>query len=190
MSKLYQLLQQDAVILENSIVKVDSFLNHQMNIELFEEIRDQFYEYFKDKKIDKIITCEASGIGIAIMVAQAFRVNVVFAKKDESQILTNNCYTAPVFSYTKNKESVIKIDKRFIQANENILIIDDFLANGEAVAGLINIVQQAHAHVRGIGIVIEKGFQQGGQRLREKGFDLYSLAIIDAIIENQLIMRV
>ncbi len=189
MSKLLELLQQDTIILDNSIVKVDSFLNHQMNIELFEEVRDRFYDYFKDKKIDKIITCEASGIGLAIMVAQAFRVNVVFAKKDESQILSDNCYTAPVFSYTKNKKTTFRIDKRFIQPNENILIIDDFLANGEAVTGLINIVEQAQAHVSGIGIVIEKGFQPGGQMLRNKGLDLYSLIIIDAIENNQLIVR-
>lgn len=189
MSKLLEHLHQDAIILDNSIVKVDSFLNHQMNIEVFEEIRDRFYEYFKHKRIDKIVTCEASGIGIAIMVAQAFRVDVVFAKKEESQILSNDCYTAPVFSYTKNKESVFKVDKRFIQPNQNILIIDDFLANGEAINGLISIVNQAQAHVSGIGVVIEKGFQQGGQKLREKGFDLHSLVIIDMIRNNQLFVR-
>lgn len=189
MEQLKNKINEDGHIIGDSIVKVDSFLNHQLDIQLFEAMGQEFYQHFVHKKVDKIVTCEASGIAIAAITAHFFGCNVVFAKKEVSHTMTNDYYTAPVYSYTKQKESIFRIDRRFIQPDENILIIDDFLANGEATSGLISIVTQAQANVVGIGIAIEKGFQPGGRSLREKGYDVKSLVIIDQIKENQINFR-
>lgn len=189
MNKIEQRVLEEAVIIDDHIVIVDSFLNHQMDVDLIFEMGQLFYDYFKDKQIDRVITCEASGIGIAIIVAHYFKVPMVFAKKNQSLNLKDDLYTSKVFSYTKQKTSSFNIKKEFIKPNENVLIIDDFLANGQAVRGLIEIVNQAKASVAGIGIVIEKGFQPGGQYLRDRDYDVCSLCIIDSIEHNQIKLR-
>lgn len=188
MKLLKEKIRQDALILDNSIIKVDSFLNHQMDIHLFNEMGKTFRDYF-GWGVQKIVTCEASGIGIATIVAQYFGCDVVFAKKEASSLTDDNFHTAPVYSYTKQKESLFRIDKRFINEGDQILIIDDFLANGEALSGMISLVEQAKAQVMGIGVAIEKGFQNGGQMIRERGYNLKSLVIIDEIQNNKLIFR-
>ena len=158
--------------------KVDSFLNHQMDIDLFNKMGEEWKKRFEGKNINKILTIEASGIGIACIVAQHFNVPVVFAKKAKSINLEGEMYTAEVESFThKNKNQVI-VAKKFLNENDHVLLIDDFLANGCALQGLIQIVQSAGATVEGIGIAIEKGFQQGGTIIRNLGFQLESLAIV------------
>lgn len=188
MEQLKQRIIEDAIIINDSVVKVDSFLNHQMDILLFNEMGKAFRQHF-NQTIDKIVTCEASGIGIACIAAQYFDCPVVFAKKETSAILQDNFYKADVYSYTKKKKSVFHIDKRFISKGQNILLIDDFLANGEAMSGLISIVEQAGAKVAGIGVAIEKGFQPGGETLRKLGYDLKSLVIIDEIKDLVITFR-
>lgn len=180
---------QDGVVIDNHIVKVDSFLNQQMDVELVVEIGRLFYERFKNQKIDRVLTCEASGIGIAIMVAQYFKVPMVFAKKGSSLNMSDDVYQAKAFSYTKQQSYTFNVDKRFVLANKNVLIIDDFLANGEAVRGLIDIVNLARASVVGIGIVIEKGFQPGGAYLRDRGYNIASLCIIDKLENFKITLK-
>lgn len=181
MKLLESMIQEKGTIKEGNIVKVDSFLNHQIDIELLNKLGKEFKERFADCTITKILTLEASGIAIACIAAQYFKTPVVFAKKSEASNLSENVYESRVISYTKGKEYNIKVDKDYIKPNDKVLIIDDFLAQGEAVAGLLSIVKQAEADLVGIGIIIEKGFQQGGARIREKGLRLESLAIIDSI---------
>ncbi len=188
MEQLQKIMIEEAQVLGNSIIKADSFLNHQLNVKLFNQMGQAFRDYFQTP-IDKIVTCEASGIGLACIVAQYFDCNVVFAKKENSSLMVEDYYTEKVFSYTKQKESLFRIDKRFIHPGERILIIDDFLANGEALNGMISIVEQAKATVVGIGIAIEKGFQDGGERIRAHGYDLKSLVIVDRIENNELVFR-
>ena len=179
MNCLEERIIKDGVVKEGNILKVDSFLNHQMDIELFNEMGKEFKRRFEGKTINKILTIEASGIGIACIVAQHFNVPVVFAKKSKSINLEGEMYTAEVESFThKNKNQVI-VSKKFLTENDHILIIDDFLANGCALQGLIQIVKQANATVEGIGIAIEKGFQQGGRVIRNLGYQLESLAIVE-----------
>lgn len=177
-----------AKVYDNNIIKVDHFLNHQMDVHLLKEISQLFYDYFKDKSIDKIITCEASGIGIAVMCGLQFDVPIVFAKKNPHMKSNPNNYQAEVFSYTKQLITQFNIDKRFLNDGEKVLIVDDFLANGEALNGLISLCDQAQAEICGIGIVIEKGFQKGGKIIRDLGYDLYSLCVIKEIQGNQLIL--
>ncbi|NLC05246.1 MAG: xanthine phosphoribosyltransferase [Erysipelothrix sp.] len=188
MEALKQVIHNESLVLNNSIIKADTFLNHQMNIELFNQMGQEFLNYFKTP-IDKIVTCEASGIGLACIVAQYFKCNVVFAKKEPSLLMVEDYYTERVFSYTKQKESLFSIRKDLLAIDERILIIDDFLANGEALKGMISIVEQANAKVIGIGIAIEKGFQDGGKLIRQQGYDLKSLVIIDQIKNNELFFR-
>jgi xanthine phosphoribosyltransferase len=171
----------DGVVKEGNILKVDSFLNHQLDVELFDKMGAEWKERFKDVEINKILTIEASGIGIACVVARHFGVPVVFAKKSQSVNLDGEMYTAEVESFThKNKNQVI-VSKKFLNPDDKILIIDDFLANGCALQGLISIINQAGASVSGIGIAIEKGFQTGGQIIRNMGYRLESLAIVDGM---------
>ena len=166
---------------EGNVLKVDSFLNHQMDIELFNEMGKEWKRRFEGKPINKILTIEASGIGIACIAAQHFGVPVVFAKKSKSINLEGDMYTAEVESFThKNKNQVI-VAKKFLSEEDHVLLIDDFLANGCALQGLIQIVQSAGATVEGIGIAIEKGFQNGGTIIRNLGYQLESLAIVDAM---------
>ena len=181
MNFLEERILKDGMVRPGNVVKVDSFLNHQMDTVLIEEIAREFKRRFGDKKVDKVLTIEASGIGIAIMVAREFGVPMVFAKKTQSVNLDGDLYVAEVESFThKNKNQVI-VSKRYLNAGESVLVIDDFLANGCALQGLISIVESAGAHVAGCGIVIEKGFQIGGRVIRNLGYQLESLAIIDAI---------
>lgn len=173
-----QEIEKRGEILPNNVLKVNSFLNHQLEPKLLDEMANLWYLKYKDKKITKIITIEASGIALAILTGLKFNVPVVYAKKTTSSNIGAS-YTSKVHSYTKNKDYIISIEKQFLNENDNILIIDDFLANGSASLGLIDIINQAKAKTIGIGIAIEKVFQHGGDMLREKGFDVYSLAIID-----------
>ena len=179
MKLLEERIQKDGIVKPGNVLKVDSFLNHQMDIELFNEMGKEWKKRFEGKNINKILTIEASGIGIACIVAQHFNVPVVFAKKSKSINIEGEMYTAEVESFThKNKNQVI-VSKRFLNEDDHVLIIDDFLANGCALQGLIQIVQQAGATVEGIGIAVEKGFQTGGRIIRNLGFQLESLAIVE-----------
>lgn len=181
MNCLEERILKDGIVKEGNVLKVDSFLNHQMDIALFGEMAKEWKRRFADKEINKILTIEASGIGIAAIAAMEFGVPVVFAKKAKSINLEGEMYTAEVESFThKNKNQVI-VSKKFLDETDKILIIDDFLANGCALQGLIQIVQQAGASVEGIGIAVEKGFQPGGQIIRNLGYQLESLAIVDGM---------
>ena len=181
MELLKRKIAEKGKIFPGNILKVDSFLNHQMDIELFNEMGKEWKKRFEGKNINKILTIEASGIGIACIVAQHFNVPVVFAKKSKSINLEGEMYTAEVESFThKNKNQVI-VAKKFLNEEDHVLLIDDFLANGCALQGLIQIVQSAGATVEGIGIAIEKGFQTGGRMIRNLGYQLESLAIVDAM---------
>ena len=179
MNFLEEKILKDGIVKEGNVLKVDSFLNHQMDIALFNQMGEEWKKRFEGKNINKILTIEASGIGIACIVAQHFGVPVVFAKKAKSINLEGEMYTAEVESFThKNKNQVI-VAKKFLSENDHVLIIDDFLANGCALQGLISIVQSAGATVEGIGIAVEKGFQTGGKIIRNLGFQLESLAIVE-----------
>lgn len=179
MKLLEDRILRDGVIKEGGIVKVDSFLNHQMDIALINELGKEFHRLFGTEGITKILTIEASGIGIACIAAQYFGVPVVFAKKSESKNLDGDIYTAKVVSYTKGKEYTIRVEKKFLTPEDRVLIIDDFLAKGKAVFGLKDIVEQSGATLCGVGICIEKGFQEGGKLIREMGIHLESLAIVE-----------
>ena len=181
MNFLEERIMKDGIVKPDNVLKVDSFLNHQMDIALIEEIGREFKRRFADKSITKILTIEASGIGIAAFVAKEFGVPMVFAKKSKSLNIDGDMYTAEVESFTHKNTNRIIVSKKFIHNGEHVLIIDDFLANGCALKGLIEIVESAGATVDGCGIVIEKGFQQGGQFIREKGYHLESLAIVDGM---------
>ena len=181
MNFLEERIVKDGIVKEGNVLKVDSFLNHQMDIELFNEMGKEWKKRFEGKNINKILTIEASGIGIACIVAQHFGVPVVFAKKSKSINIEGEMYTAEVESFThKNKNQVI-VSKKFLNEDDHVLIIDDFLANGCALQGLIQIVQSAGATVEGIGIAVEKGFQTGGKIIRNLGYQLESLAIVEAM---------
>ena len=181
MNFLEEKIMKDGLVKQGNVLKVDSFLNHQMDIELFNEMGKEWKKRFAGKNINKVLTIEASGIGIACIVAQHFGVPVVFAKKAKSINLEGDMLTAEVESFThKNKNQVI-VAKKFLSEDDHVLLIDDFLANGCALQGLIQIVQAAGGTVEGIGIAIEKGFQQGGRMIRNLGYQLESLAIVDAM---------
>ena len=179
MELLKERILKDGIIKEGNVLKVDSFLNHQMDIDLFNEIGREFKKRFEGKEINKILTIEASGIGIACIAAQHFHVPVVFAKKSQSINLEGEMLVAEVESFTHKCKNNVIVAKKFLNPEDKVLIIDDFLANGCALQGLIQIVQSAGASVEGIGIVIEKGFQSGGRIIRNLGFQLESLAIIE-----------
>ena len=181
MNFLEERIVKDGVVKPGNVLKVDSFLNHQMDISLMEEIGREFKRRFDGKQIDKVLTIEASGIGIAAFAAREFGVPLVFAKKSKSINIDGEMFVAEVESFThKNKNQVI-VSKKFLHKGEHLLIIDDFLANGCALQGLIQIANSAGAVVEGLGIVIEKGFQAGGQIIRNLGYHLESLAIVDAM---------
>ena len=181
MNFLEERICKDGVVKEGNVLKVDSFLNHQMDIELFEKIGEEFKRRFSEEKIDKILTIESSGIGIACIVARYFNVPVVFAKKAKSINIDGDMYIAEVESFTHKCKNQVIVSKKFLNEGENVLIIDDFMANGCAMQGLISIVNEAGASVEGIGIVIEKGFQAGGKIIRNLGYKLESLAIVDGM---------
>ena len=181
MNFLEERIMKDGVVKPGNVLKVDSFLNHQMDVILMDQIAKEFKRRFGHKTVTKVLTIEASGIGIAAFVAREFGVPLVFAKKTQSINLDGDMYVAEVESFThKNKNQVI-VSKRYLNEGESVLIIDDFLANGCALQGLISIVESAGATVEGCGIVIEKGFQIGGRVIRNMGYHLESLAIVDAM---------
>ena len=181
MNFLEERIKKDGIVKEGNILKVDSFLNHQMDIELFNEMGKEFQRRFEVKEINKILTIEASGIGIACIAAQYFHAPVVFAKKAKSINLDGDMYVAEVVSFTHKNVNQVIVSKKFLNKEDKVLIIDDFLANGCALQGLIQIVQEAGASVEGIGIAVEKGFQPGGHMIRNLGYQLESLAIIDGM---------
>ena len=181
MNFLEERIIKDGIVKEGNVLKVDSFLSHQMDIALFDQIGKEFKRRFAKEKINKIVTIEASGIGIACIVARHFNVPVVFAKKSKSINIEGEMYVAEVESFTHKCKNQVIVSKKFLNPEDHVLIIDDFLANGCALQGLISIVNEAGASVEGIGIVIEKGFQSGGQIIRNLGYHLESLAIVDAM---------
>lgn len=176
---LEERIVKDGIVKEGNVLKVDSFLNHQMDIQLFDQIGEEFKKRFEGTPINKILTIEASGIGIACVAARQFDVPVIFAKKSKSINIEGEVYVAEVESFTHKCKNQVIVSKKFLNPDDNVLIIDDFLANGCALQGLISIVASAGANVAGIGIVIEKGFQTGGQIIRNLGYHLESLAIVD-----------
>ena len=181
MNFLEERIQEDGVVKEGNVLKVDSFLNHQMDIELFEKMGEEWKSRFAGKPINKVVTIEASGIGIACIVAKYFGTPVVFAKKSKSINIDGDMYVAEVESFTHKCKNQVIVSKKFLSPDDHVLIIDDFLANGCALQGLISIVNSAGATVEGIGVAIEKGFQIGGQTIRNLGYQLESLAIVDAM---------
>ena len=181
MNFLEERIMRDGIVRPGNVLKVDSFLNHQMDIGLMEEIGREFKRRFGHKTITKVMTIEASGIGIACFVAKEFGVPMVFAKKSHSINIDNEVYVAEVESFTHKRKNNVIVSKKFLNSDDHLLIIDDFLANGCALQGLIAIAKAAGASVEGIGIVIEKGFQIGGQVIRNLGVQLESLAIVDAM---------
>ena len=172
---------KDGIVKEGNVLKVDSFLNHQMDIALLDQIGKEFHRRFANKPITKVLTIEASGIAIACAVAREFGVPMVFAKKSKSVNIDGDMYVAEVESFTHKNTNRVIVSKKFITPQDHILIVDDFLANGCALQGLVSIVESAEATVEGLGIVIEKGFQDGGYRLRNLGFHLESLAIVESM---------
>ena len=181
MKLLKDRIQKDGTVKEGNVLKVDQFLNHQMDIELLNEIGKEFKRRFADKKIEKILTIESSGIGIACIAAQYFHVPVVFAKKSQSVNLDGESFITKIESFTHKRTYDVIVSKKYLKKGEHILIIDDFMANGCAVNGLLDILETAGAVVEGVGIVIEKGFQDGGKMIRERGIQVESLAIVDGM---------
>ncbi len=181
MKLLEERIRKDGIVKEGNVLKVDSFLNHQMDIELFNEFGKEFKRLFEGVEINKILTIEASGIGIAAVVAQYFNVPVVFAKKSQSINLDGSQYTSKIESFTHKRVYDVIVAKKYLSPEDKILVIDDFMANGCAAEGLINIIEESGATLQGIGIVIEKGFQDGGKRLRDRGIHVESLAIVDGM---------
>ena len=181
MNFLEERILKDGVVKPGNILKVDSFLNHQMDIPLMEQIGKEFYRRFCHLPITKVLTIEASGIAVAYPVAREFGVPMVYAKKTKSVNIDGELYIAEVESYTKKENNRVIVSKKFLSPDDHVLIVDDFLANGCALQGLISIVESAEATVAGLGIAIEKGFQEGGERMRNLGYHLESLAIIDAM---------
>lgn len=181
MKLLEERIQKDGIVKAGNVLKVDSFLNHQMDIALFNEMGKEFKRLFSDVEVNKIMTIEASGIGIACIAAQYFNVPVVFAKKAQSVNIDGEVYSTKIQSFTHKRVYDVIVSKKYLSPDDKILIIDDFLANGCALEGLIDIVHAAGAQVSGIGIAIEKGFQKGGDMIRARGIRLESLAIIDSM---------
>ena len=181
MELLEERIRRDGVVKSEGVLKVDGFLNHQMDINLFNEMGKELKRLFADAPINKILTIEASGIGIAAVVAQHFNVPVVFAKKSQSINLDGDVYSTKIQSFTPQRIYDVIVSKKFLNADDHVLLIDDFLANGCALNGLIDLVEEAGATVEGIGIAVEKGFQPGGDDLRSRGYHLESLAIVQSM---------
>lgn len=187
MELLKERIRKDGVIKEGNVLKVDNFLNHQMDIGLFNEIGREFKRRFADERIDKILTIEASGIGIACITAQHFGVPVVFAKKTQSRNIDGPVYTSKVTSFTHQREYDIIVSKSFLGPEDRVLLIDDFLARGSALLGLIELVHQSGASIVGAGICIEKGFDTGGKLVRDSGVPVESLAIIKEFRDGKVV---
>ena len=189
MKLLEQRILQDGIVKEGNILKVDSFLNHQIDVKLMNEIGKEVKRLFGHKNITKILTIEASGIAAATIIAQYFDVPILFAKKAKSQNLDGDLFTSVVRSYTYGKDYTITVSKKFLSEEDHVLIIDDFLAVGSAMKGLIDVCNQAGATIEGISIMVEKGFQEGGKYLREAGYDLQSMAIIEKMEGTTITFR-
>lgn len=190
MKLLEEKIKNDGQILEGNIIKVDSFLNHQLDIAFLEKLGEEMREHFKHRNINKILTIEASGIALATCASQHFgNIPVLFCKKQKNANLGNNVYQSQVKSYTAKKEYTITANKKYLGPEDHLLIIDDFLAEGNALKGLIDVALQAGAHIEGISVAIEKGFQEGGKIIRKEGYDLLSLAIIDSIDKGEITFR-
>lgn len=190
MKLLEDKIRKDGVVKEGGVLKVDGFLNHQMDIELFDEMGKEWKRLFADVPVNKILTIEASGIGMACIAAQHFHVPVVFAKKAQSLNIDGEVYTAKVESFTHGRVYDVIVSKKFLGPEDHVLIIDDFLANGKALEGLIQIVESAGASLEGVGIAIEKGFQPGGELIRSKGVRVESLAVVESMdVENGVRFR-
>ena len=181
MKLLENRIRKDGVVKEGNVLKVDSFLNHQMDIELFNEMGKEFRRLFQGKRVDKILTIEASGIGIACIAAQYFGVPVVFAKKSSSINIDGDVYATRVESFTHKRVYNVIVSKKYLGPEDHVLIIDDFMANGCAALGLIELVQSAGGTVEGVGIAVEKGFQEGGKKIRDMGIQVESLAIVESM---------
>lgn len=184
MKLLKDRIRKDGKIKEGNVLKVDSFLNHQMDVNLFHEIGKEFRRRFEGEEINKILTIEASGIGIACVVAEVFNVPVVFAKKTQTKNIAGDVYTTKVESFTHGRVYDIIVAKEFLGKEDKVLIIDDFLANGKALEGLVKLIQESGAELVGAGIVVEKGFQVGGDLIRSRGIHLESLAIVESMDEK------
>ena len=184
MNFLEERILKDGILEAGNVLKVDSFLNHQMDVKLLDKIGEEFYKRFSGTPITKVLTIETSGVAIAYAVARCFDVPMVFAKKSKSINIEGDVYTAEVESFTHKKKNTVVVSKKFLNPDDNILIIDDFLANGCALQGLISITETAGAKVAGIGIAIEKGFQHGGTMIRNFGYRLESIAIVDGMDEE------
>ena len=189
MKLLKDKIKSEGIVLNDSILKVDSFLNHQIDPELMMAVGKEFAERFKDEKIDKVFTIESSGIACALTTALCLHVPVVFARKQKSDLMSSAAYTTKVYSFTKKVTSDVSVLKKFLHEGESVLIVDDFLANGEAALGLADIAHQAGCKVAGIGIVIEKSFQPGHQRIVDAGYHLESLARIKAFKDGQVVFE-
>ena len=189
MELLKKRIREEGKILPGNIVKVDGFLNHRVDTELMEQIAEEFKKRFDTSKVTLVLTAEASGIALATICARAMGVPMVFAKKAKSDNIEGGLYQSDIFSYTYKKKVTLLVSKDWISADDKILIVDDFMANGEAMRGLCDIVKEAGAELVGIGIAVEKGFQHGGDRIREAGINIQSLAIIDSADENGFVFR-
>ena len=189
MEALKQRIRQEGKILPGSIVKVDSFLNHQVDSRFLGELAEEFSRRFDTSRVTKILTAEASGIPLAVVCSYCYGIPMVFAKKAKSDNIEGGLYRSEVFSYTYKKKVTLICSQDRITADDRVLIVDDFMANGEAMRGLIDIVNQSGAELVGIGVAVEKGFQHGGDKLREEGYPLQSLAIIESADENGFVFR-
>ena len=184
MKLLEKAILEKGCVYPGNILKVDSFLNHQIDVTLMDRLGDEFYQHFKDQGITKVMTIEASGIAIACSVARTMGVPILFAKKSRSKNIGKDVFTSKVSSYTYGKDYGITVSRNYLSASDKVLLVDDFLAYGNAMKGLIDICSQAGSQIAGIGICIEKGFQKGGDELRKMGYDVMSLAIIDSLSED------
>ena len=189
MKELEERIAQEGRIIDGRIIKVDGFLNHRIDTKLLNSMGQEFYRLFGDLGVTKILTAEASGIAVAVIAAQYFDVPVVFAKKAKSDNIEGGLYASEIYSYTYNRKVTFLVSKQWLGAEDRVLIIDDFLANGEALRGLIDIVDMAGAQLMGVGVAVEKGFQEGGKRLRERGINLQSLAIIEGVEDGKFRFR-
>lgn len=189
MKLLQDRIARDGKVLPGNIIKVDGFLNHRVDVNLLRELADEFYRVFADKKPTLIMTVEASGIALATVTAERFGLPLLFAKKAKSDNIEGGLYKSEIFSYTYKKTVNLIVSAEWLSADDRVLVIDDFLANGEALRGVIDIIHQAGAEVVGVGVAVEKGFQQGGQKLRDGGYQLHSLAIIEKADEHEIVFR-
>ncbi|MDO4765638.1 MAG: xanthine phosphoribosyltransferase [Eubacteriales bacterium] len=187
MKLLKDKIREDAKIVSSEVVRVDSFINHQIDVAFLDLIAQEFYHRFEGQKVTKILTVEASGIALATLAALYFKVPVVFAKKTSSRNLDKDTYRSKVYSFTKQREYDIQVATNYLKEGDSVLILDDFLANGKAALGLVDIIEQAGAEVAGLGFIIEKGFQDGGKVLRKMGFHVESLAIIEEMKGKEIV---